>query len=434
MADEWYYMQEDQRRGPVDLETLRNLVGTGAVTGQSSVWRPGLARWMPAAQVGELFPPDHATGSPPPPPAAALGAAQQGANLLRNIGARISKLTDLPEIGDVPVWDILFGELFKKSRKQDVEERLIVGTKHTTPSLSQLEQGWPRARLCWLVLAGALATYFLLRLGWTEFHNPNRLPAMMVVGSFVVPLAMVIFFFEMNTPSNVSVFQVGKMMLFGGALSIVTNALLGQIITGSGTGRLIPSMLTGFAEETAKAIALLLIITNKRYPWQLNGLLFGAAVGAGFAGFESAGYAFKPVWENPGAPIDELADEIMSSITQRGLFAPGGHIIWTGMVASAIWKIKGDRPLSFSMLKEGVLVRRWLAAVVLHGIWDSDFVVSFFGRLFSEETCSYAQCIILSIVGWYIVLAILKQALSEVAAARIAEIAASSAVTPVGER
>ena len=51
-------------------------------------------------------------------------------------------------------------------------------------------------------------------------------------------------------------------------------------------------MLKGVLEETGKALALLVVVGSLRYRWQLNGLLFGAAVGAGFAGFESAGYAF----------------------------------------------------------------------------------------------------------------------------------------------
>ena len=67
--------------------------------------------------------------------------------------------------------------------------------------------------------------------------------------------------------------------------------LLFDVIPGSGVGSLVPALLTGATEETGKALALLIVLGSPRYRWQLNGLLFGAAVGAGFAGFESAGYA-----------------------------------------------------------------------------------------------------------------------------------------------
>jgi len=425
MAEEWYYMQRDQRHGPIDLDALKKAAAAGTISWQTPVWRPGLARWTAAADVSELRPALVAVASTPPPLPMDSSAPKSGAGLLRNIGARISQLTDLPEIGDVPVWDILFGEMLPKAGAREIEEHFVVGTKQTTPSLSDLEKGWPHARICWRVLAGALATYLLLRMGWTEFHNPNRIPAMMVVGAFVIPLAVVIFFFEMNTPCNVSLYQAAKMVLLGGALGIIANALMSQIITGMGAGQLIPSILTGFAEETAKALALLLVLTQTRYRWQLNGLLFGAAVGAGFAGFESAGYAFKPVWQYPGVQIVELMDLIQRNITIRALFSPGGHVIWTAIVASGIWKVKGDRPFAIAMLGEGVVVRRWLTAVALHALWDFDLVVKIFGRLVSEETCAYVQCVVLSLIGWYVVFAILKQALSEVASARITEITTS---------
>jgi protease PrsW len=414
MAEDWFYVRDNQRCGPVDLENMKALAANGGISGETLVWHSGLSGWTPAAVAG--LAPVAASGPPPPLPVPAAKPAQ----LLRNIGAKISELTDLPEISDVPVRKILFGRIFAKAPR-DIEDELIVGTTRTTPALTQLEEGWPYACICWRVLAGALAIYFLLQLGWTQFHNPNRIPAMMVVGSFVVPLTVVIFFFEMNTPRNVSIYQVAKLLMLGGALGIIANAALGQIFTGAGTGQLIPSLLTGTAEETAKALALLLIITNKRYPWQINGLLFGAAVGAGFAGFESAGYAFKPVWQNPGMPLDALAAVIQNNITTRGLLAPGGHVIWTAIVASAIWKAKGVGPFSLSVLAKPVVLRRWMTAMILHAIWDSDLVVSLFGRLFEEGTCAVAQSIGLSVVGWYIVFAVLKEALSEVASARLSE-------------
>lgn len=426
MADDWYYLDNTLRQGPVDRSALDKLIATGTITGATLVWRQGLPQWTAAAEVEELRPTLARAAAPTSgPPPAGRPEPKTPARLLRNIGSKISELTDLPEIGDVPVREILFGRVFSHTEGRETEQEFIVGTRGTTPALSELEDGWPHARVCWRVLAGALGTYLLLQLGWTQFHNPNRIPAMMVVGSFVVPLAVVIFFFEMNTPRNISVYQVGKMMLFGGALGIIANAVAGQIVTGSGTGQIIPSLLTGIAEETAKAMALLLLIRKTRYRWQLNGLLFGAAVGAGFAGFESAGYAFKPVWEYAGASFDDIAELVQRNITVRGLLAPGGHVIWTAMIASGIWKVKGNRPFSIAMLADRVVVRRWLAAVILHGIWDSDLVVSFFGRLFGETTCVYAQSMVLSLAGWYIIFAILKQALSEVAAARVVEMTGS---------
>jgi protease PrsW len=416
MAQDWYYLENNQTCGPVDFETIQELIRQGGLHRDTLVWHQELTEWTPASAIEGL---DFSTVPPPPPPPPKTSTQAKPAQILRHIGAKISELTDLPEITDIPILKILFGQMLTKAPR-DLEDEFIVGTRQTTPALAQLETGWPHARLCWRVLAGSLATYFLLQFGWSQFHNPNRIPAMMVVGSFIVPLTVVIFFFEMNTPRNISAYQIIKLLMLGGALSIISNAVLGEIIPGTGTGMLVPSFLTGIAEETAKALPLLLVLFSRRYSWQLNGLMFGAAVGAGFAGFESAGYAFKPIWQNPGLPFDSIVELIQDNITLRGLLAPGGHVIWTAMVASGLWKAKGDRAFSFAILTQPLVFRRWVIAVILHGLWDADILVSFLGRLFTERQCSLAQCLILSFIGWYIVFASLKQALSEVASARLA--------------
>jgi RsiW-degrading membrane proteinase PrsW (M82 family) len=190
------------------------------------------------------------------------------------------------------------------------------------------------------------------------------------------------------------------MLMLGGALSLIATMFLFDFIPGSGVGAIVPALLTGVIEETGKALALLIVAFSPRYRYQLNGLLFGAAVGAGFAGFESAGYALNAAFDGGmGAAID--------SITLRALLSPGGHVIWTAMVGSAIWRVKKDSPFRIEMLVHRDVIRRWAIAVILHGIWDADVWVH-----------PYLKLAVLVIVGWYVVLAILKQGLEEVAAVK----------------
>ena len=90
----------------------------------------------------------------------------------------------------------------------------------------------------------------------------------------------------------------------------------------------------------------------------------------------------------------------------RGILAPGGPVIWTAMIGSAIWKVKGDEPFHFGMLLAPVVIRRWAIAVVLHGLWDTAI------------RPPWIKWVVLSVAGWYIVLGIVTQALDEVAAAK----------------
>ena len=132
-------------------------------------------------------------------------------------------------------------------------------------------------------------------------------------------------------------------------------------------------------------------------------------MGAGFAGLESAGYAFRL-----GVDTNSV-QAIFDNIRLRGLLAPGGHVIWTAMVGSAIWKVRGDKPFQPGMLLHRDVVRRWLMAVIMHGIWDAHLPL----------IPSLLKLALLIVLGWYFMFAILKQAIDEVEQARLAAAVAS---------
>lgn len=46
----WYYMQNNQRLGPVDETTLRTLLGAGSVTIDTLVWTAGMTTWVKFGQ------------------------------------------------------------------------------------------------------------------------------------------------------------------------------------------------------------------------------------------------------------------------------------------------------------------------------------------------------------------------------------------------
>jgi uncharacterized RDD family membrane protein YckC len=46
----WYYADNNQRIGPVDDAAFRALVAEGKITGETLVWREGMANWIPYSQ------------------------------------------------------------------------------------------------------------------------------------------------------------------------------------------------------------------------------------------------------------------------------------------------------------------------------------------------------------------------------------------------
>ncbi len=66
-----------QQAGPFDMNTLKQMAGSGQLTKESNVWKDGMAAWTPAGQVAELvaiFQASTPPPSPPPPPAPPAGS------------------------------------------------------------------------------------------------------------------------------------------------------------------------------------------------------------------------------------------------------------------------------------------------------------------------------------------------------------------------
>jgi hypothetical protein len=47
---QWFYAVGGQQRGPVGIETLRELVANGLITAQTNVWCQGMTTWEPASE------------------------------------------------------------------------------------------------------------------------------------------------------------------------------------------------------------------------------------------------------------------------------------------------------------------------------------------------------------------------------------------------
>lgn len=53
----WFHLEGTERRGPVGLDAMRELVLEGTLVPRSWVWADGMADWMRVADVPALTPP-----------------------------------------------------------------------------------------------------------------------------------------------------------------------------------------------------------------------------------------------------------------------------------------------------------------------------------------------------------------------------------------
>ncbi len=344
--------------------------------------------------------------SVPHKPLAAKAAEEAGGLDAKHIAEKLSgHLTSLAGVEKLEGFSLkeLFGEVFRKHSKEEMEEYFTVGTPATTPLITDVDTTWPRPWVFFKTFIGALIVYVLFLMGWNEFENINLIPGLIIMGSFAVPIATLIFFVEINARQNVSLYQVIRLLFTGGILSLIISLLLFEITDALDLNRMGASV-AGLAEEPGKLLALLTVTSIPKYKYRLNGLLFGAAVGTGFAAFESAGYALRMGFIN----TDLMKDTIMI----RGMLSPFAHIAWTAMCGAALWRVKGDKKFSFTMVKDLRFLRIFIIAVVLHMVWNSPLQLPFYGK--------YA---ILGVVAWIVILALIQDGLKELREEKLAAVA-----------
>ncbi|HEY3738964.1 MAG TPA: GYF domain-containing protein, partial [Bryobacteraceae bacterium] len=180
--------------------------------------------------------------------------------LLDSLGKRLNSLASTEKLEGFSLSG-MFSETFKKRAQEEVDEYFICGTSKTTPAIEKAVTGWPKPWFFMRVLIFLAATFFLFWLGWREFTNTNLLPGMMMIGAMVIPLAVVILFFELNTPRNVSFFNAIGLLCVGGVLSIFV-ALIGFQV--SGLDSILGPPAAGVIEEIGKLVTVIILARNTR--------------------------------------------------------------------------------------------------------------------------------------------------------------------------
>lgn len=297
----------------------------------------------------------------------------------------------------------IFARIGEKRTDDDIEKAFTVGTRETTPPLSNIAATWPQPWLFGRMATASLLIFWGLYIGAAQFSNIIVIPGLLFIGAFAVPFACLIFFWEMNAPQNVSLYQTVKLLFTGGILSILISLLFFSNV--SFLSSWLGASSAGIVEESGKLLTVLALMRNKqKFPWILNGLLFGAAVGTGFAAFESAGYAFVALLEYGSI------DVALGNIVVRGILAPFGHIIWTAITAAAIWRLKGFGKFRWELLQEKSFIRLFILVVVMHMLWNAGFDLPLLPSIFGIQF----KHILLGILGWTIVLSLIQEGLKQI--------------------
>lgn len=243
----------------------------------------------------------------------------------------------------------------------------------------------------WLWIGvGGVCLWVIAGVSYAVTDNPNVLPALIITGSFLVPVVLVASLYqpinrELSTPCprGSAVAPGGSSLAATVTVAFVTAGLLGVPLAALAEAwlpagqRLWTVPVVAVVEEGIK-LAILVAVASwvvRGSCWAHHpagtatrlGLLLGAAVGLGFAACESAGFAYSQL-----AATHSEADLVRTELT-RGLLTPLGHGVWTALVGAAIL----GAAWGYQHLRLTWRVVGWVAiAVGLHMAWDWSTVVA----------------------------------------------------------
>src|SRR5689334_23841956 len=204
--------------------------------------------------------------------------------------------------------------------------------------------------------------------------NANLIPTVVLLGSFLVPVTFVAWAFERRETGEITGGLIFSTFVTGGVLGVLGASVLESFL-------LHPSPWlffgVGLIEEAVKLGALVVLTRHLRTRTLRDGMILGAAVGFGFAAFESAGYAFTALFSVDGLSLVQLVQtEVI-----RGLLAPVGHGLWTAILGGILFATSRHGRFTIN----GKLILAYLAVSILHGLWDSMHSIALYLTLLLTE-------------------------------------------------
>ena len=197
-----------------------------------------------------------------------------------------------------------------------------------------------------LFAASAYAT-FALNQGWAMLTT-------LVLGAFVVPIGYVVYMAE----SDILATRPGAI-----AFVFIVSAIAGIPIS-AGIQALLsvdwytfPGALSiALIEEPIKVIAVLWFLKRSTFRFRMDGLVFGAAAGMGFAAFETLLF---------GIGYFNIPPVLVEALSVRSVLAPLGHGTWTAITCAVLY---GEN--TRGRLWDPRVLGAFAFTITLHALWD----------------------------------------------------------------
>lgn len=217
------------------------------------------------------------------------------------------------------------------------------------------------SRWRWLKLLSLGAITWLVTvvaLGITQ--DAYLIPLTVTTGSFAVPVCGAVYVIDRLYDSAFPRIRIVEAFVLGGTLGILLSVFGEYLLLNNGILRYFG---VGLIEEAAKLVALWLIARRLGSYSIRDGIVLGVAVGFGFAALESSGYALVSLFGPHGLELSNM----IGTVAVRGLLAPVGHGLWTGILGGVLFKAARHGRLRLAP----VVVVTYLFVALLHAFYDA---------------------------------------------------------------
>jgi len=254
---------------------------------------------------------------------------------------------------------------------------------------TSLMQGAPVSNSWWRVLLIGFLFYFATLLALVLTGNPVLFPTVVMVGSFMIPVTYVAFFYDRRYLSRLTVPAIAQGFIYGGLFGVLAASLLEPLFIRRLD--LTTAFSVGLIEEFVKVLGILVIARRLGHDSEMDGLLLGVAAGMGFASLESSGYAFSAFLRSGGS----LSVTVFVTLL-RGILSPIGHGTWTAILISVLFRESRQGHFRINLKVIGA----YLTVSILHGLWDG--LPGAITILFGEGLDVFAGQALVAMIGLFL--------------------------------
>jgi CRP-like cAMP-binding protein len=215
--------------------------------------------------------------------------------------------------------------------------------------------GLRRRRRYWMVLLVGVLFFALLTVAAQLTGSASAIYGVMLVGALIGPVVFVQYLAESNILTERPL-ELLITAVLGAALGLPPAVWL-QHQSGILPTSLSAALTIASIEEPAKLLGVVWLLRLPALRFRMDGVIFGAAAGMGFAALETGMYALARV---------ETVGVLVGVLWLRALLSPFTHGTWTAIAAATLWRER-DTGLRNGAPK---IAAALVAAILLHGLFD----------------------------------------------------------------